>query len=74
MPMNLIAPDVSNCYTTRQIVEVKESPWRALPILIPVEDRREHLVHVGGCADEKEDDEEERLEVEEGRLVCRETS
>lgn len=43
------------------------SGWSA-PILVPVEDRGEHLVHIGGCADEEEDDEEERLEVEEGRL------
>lgn len=39
-----------------------------LPLLIPVENRREYLVYVGACADKEEDDEEEGLEVEERRL------
>jgi hypothetical protein len=39
-----------------------------VPILVPVEDGGEHLMHVGRRADEEEDDEEERLEVEEGGL------
>lgn len=47
---------------------------RALPedahdaVLVPVHDAGEEVVHVGACADVEEDDEEERLEVEEGRL------
>jgi hypothetical protein len=39
-------------------------------VLVPVHDPREEVVHVGTCADIEEDDEEERLEVEEGRLGC----
>lgn len=37
-------------------------------VLFPVEYTREQVVHVGTRADEEEDDEEERLEVEECRL------
>lgn len=36
------------------------------PVLFPVEDAGEHVVHVGARADQEEDDEEEGLEVEEG--------
>ncbi len=39
-----------------------------LPLLAVVEQRREHLVDVGARADEEEEDEQQRLEVEEGRL------
>lgn len=37
-------------------------------VLFPVEDAGEHVVHIGACADQEEDDEEEGLEVEEGGL------
>lgn len=40
-------------------------------VLFPVEDAGEHVVHVGACADQEEDDEEEGLEVEEGGLHSR---
>lgn len=39
-----------------------------IPVLIPVHEAREEVVHVCARADQKEKDEEERLEVEEGRL------
>lgn len=39
-----------------------------------VEQGGHHVVHVGACADEEEDDEQEGLEVEEGRLCSRATS
>lgn len=41
---------------------------RDVPVLVPVHYRGEHGVRVGARADEQEDDEEEGLEVEEGRL------
>ena len=37
-------------------------------MLAAVEKSRENLVHVGAGADEEEDDQQQRLEVEEGRL------
>lgn len=44
--------------------------WRAsfLPVLVSVHHGGYELVDVCACADEQEDDEEERLEVEEGGL------
>lgn len=41
---------------------------RDVPVLVPVHYRGKHRVRVGARADEQEDDEEEGLEVEEGRL------
>lgn len=38
------------------------------PLLAVIEKSGEHLVHVGARADEEEDDQQKRLEVEEGRL------
>ena len=43
--------------------------WNYVPISLAVEDAGIHGVHVGGSADEQDDDEAERLEVEEGGLV-----
>lgn len=42
--------------------------WGYLPILISVEDAGRKVVDVCARADEQQDDEEEGLEVEEGRL------
>ena len=42
-----------------------------VPLLIPVEYGWKYLVHVGACADEEEDDEQEGLEVEKSRLSQR---
>lgn len=41
---------------------------RDAPMLVVVEEPGEDLVHVGAGADEEQDDQQERLEVEEGRL------
>lgn len=41
-----------------------------LPILVRVKQPREELVHVGRGADAEQEDEDERLEVEEGGLRC----
>lgn len=41
-----------------------QSDFISLPILIPVEDARRKVVDVCACADEQQDNEEERLEVE----------
>lgn len=50
----------------------KSEQWSShAPLFIPVEDRRENLVHVGACAYQEQQDEEEGLEVEEGRLWFR---
>lgn len=39
-----------------------------LPILIPIENGREDRMYVGACANEEKNDEQEALEVKEGRL------
>jgi hypothetical protein len=39
-----------------------------VPILVPIQKSREDAVQVCACADEKEDDEEERLELEDAEL------
>ena len=66
MPMNLPTLRVSSCFAPWQTTILRDTA--VLPVLIPIEYRREHLVDVGGRADQEKDDEEERLEVEEGGL------
>lgn len=39
-----------------------------LPLFIPVHDARKDRVHIGGGADDQQNDEEQRLEIEDGRL------
>ena len=49
---------------SRIIVSFLALEFISLPILIPVEDAWRKVVDVCACADEQEDNEEERLEVE----------
>lgn len=39
-----------------------------VPILVPIQEGREYTVQVCACADKEEDDEEERLELEDAEL------
>lgn len=41
-----------------------------IPVLVTVHDGWKHRMRIGARADEEEDDEEERLEVEEGSLLA----
>ena len=44
---------------------------RGSPVLVPLEDCREDLVHVGAGTYEEEDDEEKRLEVKKRGLCAK---
>lgn len=52
----------------RRAAILQRGRGRDVPMLAAVEKSREDLVHVGAGADEEEDDQQQRLEVEEGRL------
>lgn len=42
--------------------------WNDIPVLVPVQDAGEQIVHVRRCADNQENDQEKGLEIEDCRL------
>jgi len=59
--MSLLSLSFVMCYLlSKRVVDV--------PILVPIQESREDTMQVCACADEEEDNEEERLELEDAEL------